>query len=243
MLVSLGMGFQVNPMTPVCPAFPPDPATGEAATSVPPPPSTVVDETISDPKGEDKEETDPDPPTGVPVSGIDRFSIEEMRCFMRFPPSDLRQWNYSIGGSWMSHHRRDDSQTKLLAEEFVSQDVKREAVTEDLGEEEEEETVPSSQSQPRPPETDTTNSTSRATTPSIGRKILRTEPLRWSSLTALLRFIPSTEPLRHYRHFFFFFFFCVRTVRCYLFFFQTLTYSVIFSFCKGQSFCFPDTCS
>ena len=74
-----------------------------------------------------------------------------MRCFMHFPPSDLRQWNYSIGGSWMSRHRRDDSQTKLLAEEFVSQDVKREAATEDLGEEEEEETVPSSQSQPSHP--------------------------------------------------------------------------------------------
>ena len=68
-------GAQVNPMTPVCPAFPPDPATGEAATSAPPPPSTIMepsaDETISDPKGKDKEETDPDPPTGVPVSGID----------------------------------------------------------------------------------------------------------------------------------------------------------------------------
>ena len=45
----------------------------------------------------------------------------------------------------MSCHRRDDSQTKLLAEEFVSQDVKREAATEDLGEEEE--PIPSSQSQ------------------------------------------------------------------------------------------------
>ena len=51
----------------------------------------------------------------------------------------------------MSCHRHDDSQTKLLVEEFVSQDVKREAATEDLGEEEEEETVPSSQSQPSHP--------------------------------------------------------------------------------------------
>ena len=67
---------------------------------------------------------------------------------MRFPPSDLRQWNYSIGGSWVSRHRHDDSQTKLLAEEFVSEDVKREAATEDLGEEgEEEEPIPSSQTQ------------------------------------------------------------------------------------------------
>ena len=48
----------------------------------------------------------------------------------------------------MSRHRCDDSQTKLLAEEFVSQDVKREAATEDLGEEgEEEEPIPSSQTQ------------------------------------------------------------------------------------------------
>ena len=144
---------QVNPTIPVCPAFPPDPSTGEAAASFPPPPSTIVepsvDETISIPKGEDKEETGPDPPAGVPVSGIDRFSIEEMRCFMRFPPSNLQQWNYSIGGSWVSCHRHDDSQTKLLAEELVSQDVKREAATEDLGEEEE--PIPSSQSQPNYP--------------------------------------------------------------------------------------------
>ena len=52
----------------------------------------------------------------------------------------------------MSRHRRDDSQTKLLAEEFVSQDVKHEVATEDLGEEgEEEKLVPSSQSQPSHP--------------------------------------------------------------------------------------------
>ena len=49
----------------------------------------------------------------------------------------------------MSRHRHDDSQTKLLAEEFMSQDVKREVATEDLGEEEE--PIPSSQSQPSPP--------------------------------------------------------------------------------------------
>ena len=52
----------------------------------------------------------------------------------------------------MSRQRCDDSQTKLLAEEFVSQDVKCEAATEDLGEEgEEEELIPSSQSQPNYP--------------------------------------------------------------------------------------------
>ena len=52
----------------------------------------------------------------------------------------------------MGCHRRDDSQTKLLAEEFVSQDVKHEVTTEDLGaEEEEEQVVSSSQSQPGQP--------------------------------------------------------------------------------------------
>ena len=147
---------QVNPLAPVCPAFPPDTAPGEAPTPVPPPPSTVVeslaDTVVPDPEGGDEEETDPDPPTGVPISGIDRFSIEELGWFMRFPPSDLRQWNFSIGGSLMSRYKRDDSQTKLLAEELVSQDVKREAVTRVLKEEEEEEeTIPSSQSQPSHP--------------------------------------------------------------------------------------------
>ena len=82
---------QVNPLIPVCPAFPPDPATGETVISVPP--STIVepstDETVSEPKGKDKEETNKDPPTRVQVSGIDRFSIEDMRWFMHFPPSDL----------------------------------------------------------------------------------------------------------------------------------------------------------
>ena len=147
---------QVNPLAPVCPAFLPDASLCEAPTSVPPPPSTVMessaDTVVPDPEGRDKEETNPDPPTGVPISGIDRFSIEELGWFMCFPPSDLRQWNFFIGGSWMSRHKRDDSQTKLLAEELVSQDVKCGAVTEVLEEEkEEEETIPSSQSQPSHP--------------------------------------------------------------------------------------------
>ena len=48
----------------------------------------------------------------------------------------------------MGRHRRDDSQTKLLAEEFVSQDVKREVTTEDLRAEEEEEVAISSSQAP-----------------------------------------------------------------------------------------------
>ena len=75
---------------------------------------------------------------------------------------------------------------------------------------------------------DATNSTSRATTPSIGRKILRTEPLRRSSSTALLWFTPLTEPLRHL------------CSNCSLLFvlFQTLTYSMIFSFLQRSKFLF-----
>ena len=96
---------------------------------------------------------------------------------MRFPPSDLRQWNYSIGGSWMSRHRCDDSQTKLLAEEFMSQDVKREAATEDLEKKKKKRKWFPLRNHNQATRNDTTNSTSRATTPSIGRKILRTEPL------------------------------------------------------------------
>ena len=147
---------QVSPLAPVCPVFLPDASQGEAPTSVPPPPSTLVessaDTLVPDPEGGDEEETNPDPPTGVPISGIDKFSIEELGRFMRFPPSDLWQWNFFIGGSWMSRYKHDDSQTKLLAEELVSQDVKCEAVTEVLEEEkEEEETIPSSQSQPSHP--------------------------------------------------------------------------------------------
>ena len=48
----------------------------------------------------------------------------------------------------MGRKKRDDSQTKLLAEELMSQDMKHEAVAEvPEEEEEEEETIPSSQSQ------------------------------------------------------------------------------------------------
>ena len=148
----LWFSAQVNPLAPVCPAFLPDAAPGKAPTLAPPPLSTVMessaDTVVPDPEGGDEEETDPDPPTGVPISGIDRFSIEELGWFMRFPPSDLRQWNFVIGGSWMNRHKRDDSQTKLLAEELVSQDVKHGAVTEVTEkEEEEEESILSSQSQ------------------------------------------------------------------------------------------------
>ena len=93
---------QVNPLAPVCPAFLPDAAPGEAPTPAPPPPSTVMessaDTVVPDPEGGD-EKINPDPPTGVPISGIDRFSIEEFGWFMRFPPSNLQQWNFFIGGS------------------------------------------------------------------------------------------------------------------------------------------------
>ena len=68
---------QVNPLAPVCPAFPPDASPDEAPTPVPSPPSMVVessaDTVVPDPEGKEEEETDPDPPTGVPISGIDRF--------------------------------------------------------------------------------------------------------------------------------------------------------------------------
>ena len=172
-------GAQVNPLSPVCPAFPPDAAPGKAPIPVPPPPSTVVEtsaDTVGpDPEGRDEEKTDPDPPTGVPISGIDRFSIQELGRFMRFPPSNLRQWNFSIGGSWMSRYKRDDSQTKLLAEGLVAQDVKHEAVTEvPEEEEEEEETIPSSQSQPSHPKR---RFTRKITTQSAEREILRMELL------------------------------------------------------------------
>ena len=139
-------GGQLNPSTPVGPAFPPEPSVAEVPTDVPLPSSTDIDPTAPDPEDEDKEEIDPDPPTGIPVSGIDKFSTQEIRWFMTFPPSDLRQWNYSIGGSCMGRYKRDDSQMKLFAVELASQDVqpKTEAPKE---EEEEEETIPSSQSQ------------------------------------------------------------------------------------------------
>ena len=58
----------------------------------------------------------------------------------------------------------------------MSQDVKREVATEDLGEEGEERNRFPLRNHNQATQNDSTNSMSRATTPSIGRKILRTEP-------------------------------------------------------------------
>ena len=78
------------------------------------------------------------------MSGIDRFTTEELRGFMEFLPSDLRQYEYFGGGSWMGRRKRDDYITPLIAEIMV-QEVEVADPPEDI--EDEDETVPSSQPQ------------------------------------------------------------------------------------------------
>ena len=94
-------GTQVSSLAKVwSEGFPSSATTSEVTITVPPPTSTDVVEDVpeeatdiiteeGDGSPEETEETAQDPPTGVPVSGIDRFTIEELRGFMEFLPSDL----------------------------------------------------------------------------------------------------------------------------------------------------------
>ena len=67
-------------------------------------------------------------PTALPAQGIDSYSIKDMQYLMQFLPSDLRQYSYYGGGSWMGRIRKDDSKTVLSAAELVSQTADLEAL-------------------------------------------------------------------------------------------------------------------
>ena len=54
---------------------------------------------------------------------------------MQFLPSDLRQFSYFGGGSWLGRHRKDDSQTMLFAAGIVADPAKLEAEEPKEGEE------------------------------------------------------------------------------------------------------------
>ena len=109
----LGTGTQVSSLAKVwSEGFPSSATTSEVTITIPPPTSTDVVEDVpeeatdivteeGDGSPEETEENAQDPPTGVLVSGIDRFTTEELRGFMEFLPSDLRQYEYFGGGSWM----------------------------------------------------------------------------------------------------------------------------------------------
>ena len=79
----------LHPVTSAYPAYPLD---AEAPAADPSASSTEVEVPLNpdDPDFEvADEEIDPDSPSGIPVSGIDQFTIKEMKWFMLFPPSEL----------------------------------------------------------------------------------------------------------------------------------------------------------
>ena len=140
-------GSQVGPM--VHPVHVPVGATGESvpvtgaaplAVSVPEPdpvdtlpyvPDVEQDEgdEVQAPVGtaEPTPATEPSP-ADPPAQGIDSYSIRDIRRLMQFLPSDLQQFSYFGGGSWMGQYRKDDSKTESFAAELVSQTADSEAL-------------------------------------------------------------------------------------------------------------------
>ena len=114
------------------------PVTGAAPLSVsipePDPVDTlpyvpdVVEDEGDEAQAPTKSETTTAPPSAPeptqadsPAQGIDSYSIKDIRHLMQFLPSDLRQYSYYGGGSWMGRIPKDDSKTVLSAAELVSQ--------------------------------------------------------------------------------------------------------------------------
>ena len=56
--------------------------------------------------------------TAAPPQGIDSYSIKDIQYLMQFLPSDLRQYSYYGGGSWIGHIPKDDSQSMLSAADW-----------------------------------------------------------------------------------------------------------------------------
>ena len=154
----LWYGSQVSPMAPLwAEGFPAgSTAASEVTVTVPTPaPADLAEEApkATTDAGEEEgseeiEEAAQDLPTGVPVSGIDQFPTKELRGFMEILPSDLRQYEYFGGGSWMGRRKRDDPISRIIAAR-MAQEVQEaqpaEAADVPGNQEEEDEAVPSSQ--------------------------------------------------------------------------------------------------
>ena len=67
-------------------------------------------------------------PADPPAQGIDSYSIKDIRHLMQFLPSDLRQFSYFGGGSWMGCYRKDNSKTQSFAAKLVTQTADSEAL-------------------------------------------------------------------------------------------------------------------
>ena len=76
-----------------------------------------------------------DEPTDEGPSGIDSYSIDDLKRMIQFLPSDLRQFEYYGGGKWLGRCRKDESQTCLFAAGIVSTTVEPEAPEPEEGEE------------------------------------------------------------------------------------------------------------
>ena len=81
----------------------------------PAPPPVVAEVTVQDPVSQSM--------TPKPTSGIDSYTTANMYHIMAYLPSDLRQFSFFGGGRWVGRHRKDDSQTRLLAVETVSETI------------------------------------------------------------------------------------------------------------------------
>ena len=98
---------------------------------------------------EDAEEPAPAPPpvtteiqgpalhstTPKPTSGIDSYTTADLYHIMAYLPSDLRQFSFFRGGKWVGQHRKDDSQTRLLAAATVSETIESDVPQPESGEE------------------------------------------------------------------------------------------------------------
>ena len=75
----------------------------------------VEDELLDDP------EIEPEDSTSRPGIDIDSLTVADLKEITRFYPSDLRQYHYFGGGSWLGHHCKDDSIMCLFAAELASE--------------------------------------------------------------------------------------------------------------------------
>ena len=105
---------------------PGDPPGTNAPTSL----AETLDIPVSDtlefvPDAEEEPIDDPDeesePPTARQGIDIDSLTVADLKEITRFSPSDLHQYRYFGGGSWLGRHHLDNSKTHFFAAELASE--------------------------------------------------------------------------------------------------------------------------
>ena len=96
--------------------------------SVPPDTEDIPEDMLPYVKDEDVDEdtlqAEEDDPT-LDTPGIDSYSIVDIKAIGHLAPSDLRQYDYAVGGggSIMFRYRKDDSKTHSFAEQLAAEEV------------------------------------------------------------------------------------------------------------------------